>query len=261
MPTFGALAASVSDGQQHTAQLSSALRLPSCSSLSPLPVRAVSASISSFAAPSSLEFSSAASAASDSASGLAEQFKERKAESSGEETDDIQLRIQSRVFILKTVQPDEANDGSDTAASSSSAAEEQTKPEAAGGEKAAGDKRAAKSGDRWVDVGTGELHVNTYRAGGEEGAVKARLIMRADRTHRLILNTPLLPHLQQSFAMQADRYVRLASVRTAAEDETAAGGAAGGSKLVQYLLRVKGKAEALEVLECLKRVVGMVKAD
>ena len=222
----------------------------------------VSASISTFSAPSSLEFPASASAVSDSASAVAEQFKERKAESSGEETDDIHLRIQSRVFILKTVLPDDANDSSDAAASSSGAAEEKAGAEAEGGEKAAGEKRAGKSGDRWVDVGTGELHVNTYRAGGEEGAVKARLIMRADRTHRLILNTPLLLHLQQSFAMQADRYVRLASVRTAAEDEAAAAGAAtGGSRLVQYLLRVKGKAEALEVLECLKKVVGMVKAD
>jgi len=98
-------------------------------------------------------------------------------------------------------------------------------------------------------VGTGDLHINRYVTEG--GQPRARLIMRADKTHRLVLNVPLLASLASSFQLQADKYVRLASVHV--ED--------GANKVVQYLLKVKGKAEAQQVLDTLKTVTDSVKAE
>lgn len=98
-------------------------------------------------------------------------------------------------------------------------------------------------------MGTGDLHINRYVTEG--GQPRARLIMRADKTHRLVLNVPLLASLASSFQLQADKYVRLASVHV--ED--------GANKVVQYLLKVKGKAEAQQVLDTLKTVTDSVKAE
>jgi hypothetical protein len=146
------------------------------------------------------------------------------------------MRIQAKVFIMKTVtstpQPsDEAKDSSNgdsasVAPSDSLASTGEVKQ------------------DKWVDVGMGELHINTYKVGEMR---KGRLIMRADRTHRLILNTPILPHLDMSFVVHEQRYVRLASVN--AEE---------GGKLQQLLLKVKGKVEAQEIVDTLKKVVAMI---
>ncbi len=195
-------------------------------------------SISSFTAPAITSL--AAGGASDS--GVSEQFKDAKAESSGEETDEIVWKGQTKVFVMKKVtlggesklirEADEEEGGGDGAERKEEKSKEEAKEEGKAGEVV----------DKWIDVGTGELHINRYTT--DDGQQRARLIMRADKTHRLVLNVPLLKTLASSFQLQADKYVRLASVNV----EEA------GSKVVQYLLRVKGKAEAQQVLDTLKAV-------
>jgi hypothetical protein len=201
---------------------------------------ASSASTGTFTVPT-LDFTSTSQPPSE-ASAFAEQFKDKTAESSGEETDTIHLRVQAKVFLMKVASPTPAAQPEPTAATNGDAAPTATTdaPDAPDALKA-GEAKQDKQ-DRWVDVGLGELHVNTYKAGE---AVKGRLIMRAERTHRLILNTPVLPHLAQSFVVHEGKYVRLASVTEE-------------GKLQQLLLKVKGKAEATEIVEALKKVVEQI---
>ena len=176
-------------------------------------------------------------------SAFAEQFKDKTAESSGEETDTIHLRVQAKVFLMKTAstapptqqEPPAPTNGDAAPKASTDASDAADASEAAKASEAKQDRP-------WVDVGLGELHVNSYKVGE---AVKGRLIMRADRTHRLILNTAILPHLAQSFVVHEGKYVRLASVT---ED----------GKLQQLLLKVKGKTEATEIVDVLKKVVAMI---
>ena len=154
---------------------------------------------------------------------------------------------------MKSVPVQPAAEESKDTADSSSTTTTATNGEEAGktsegaesGKAASGE--GAKQQDKWVDVGLGELHINSYTA--TDGSTKGRLIMRADRTHRLILNSPILPHLAQSFMVHEQRYVRLASV---AVEEGGAG------KLQQLLLKVKGKPEATEIVEALQKVVALI---
>ena len=216
------------------------------SSFSQVAANSSTSSIASFTAPSSSSIA-AGSTATDSS--VSEQFKDKKAESSGEETDEIKWRGQTKVFVMKKVtlggesklvRDEDDEDGGSTAATG------ERKEEKA--EEAKEEGKAGEVVDRWIDVGTGELHINRYVTDG--GQHRARLIMRADKTHRLVLNVPLLASLAGTFQLQADKYVRLASVNV---DE-------GANKVVQYLLRVKGKAEAQTVLDTLKTVTDSVKA-
>ena len=207
-------------------------------SFSAVAASSTDASISSFASPS-LDFSAPAPAESYA---VPEQFKDRKAESSGEETDHIEYQVQAKVFVMKKVA---APPPSEDSKEPSSAASSPSPGTAANGDGPKKEDAAAPDSavqDRWVDVGLGELHLNTYKAA--DGSTKGRLIMRADRTHRLILNAPILPHLAQSFVVHEGRYVRLASV--SAED----------GRLQQFLLKVKGKEEATKIVDTLKDIVG-----
>ena len=185
-----------------------------------------------------LDFSSTPAPSESSA--LAEQFKDKRAESSGEEADSIHLRVQAKVFLMKPATAPTTPPASDTPAAAPTNGDETAQPAEAGDAAKAADAKQAP----WVDVGLGELHINSYTAGQ---AVKGRLIMRADRTHRLILNAPILPHLAGSFAVHEAKYVRLASVTEE-------------GRLQQLLLRVKGKAEAVEIVEAMKKVVAMIEA-
>jgi len=184
---------------------------------------------------------------------VSEQFKDKKAESSGEETDEIVWKGQTKVFVMKKVtlggeskleRADDDEDGS-SGGGGSGGAESKQQPK----EEAKEEGKAGEVVDKWVDVGTGELHINRYTT--DQHQRRARLIMRADKTHRLVLNVPLLASLASSFQLQADKYVRLASV-SVEEGET---------RVVQYLLRVKGKVEAQQVLDTLKTVTEGVTAE
>ena len=185
-------------------------------------------------------------------SAASEHFKDRKAESSGEESDLIHLRVQAKVFLMKSVPvtaaAEESKEAADpsTATNGDEAAKGTEAGDAAAKPSAAAPAEGAKQQDKWVDVGLGELHINSYKAA--DGSTKGRLIMRADRTHRLILNSPILPHLAQSFMVHEQRYVRLASVSV---EE-------GGGKLQQLLLKVKGKPEATEIVAALQKVVALI---
>ena len=224
----------------------SSFALPNAStpliSFSTVAASSSTSSIASFTAPS-ISTIAAGSTASDSSV----QFRDKKAESSGEETDEIVWKGQTKVFVMKKVtlggeselrRDEDDEDGGGGGGERKEEKKEEAKEEGKAGEVV----------DKWIDVGTGELHINRYVT--ESSQRRARLIMRADKTHRLVLNVPLLASLASSFQLQADKYVRLASVNV---EE-------GANKVVQYLLRVKGKAEAQQVLDTLKAVTDSVKA-
>lgn len=151
----------------------------------------------------------------EASAGPNEEFKGKQAESSGEEKDEIQHRQQCKVFTMKVVADAVADDKADDAKSSTAS--------------------TAQPQPKWVEIGSGELHVNIYVGSNEKRM--ARLIMRTDKTHRLVLNTPLVPSLAHSFTLQGDKYVKIASI----DPET--------TNLVQYLFKVGTKQDAKTLLE------------
>lgn len=48
----------------------------------------------------------------------------------------------------------------------------------------------------WKERGTGTLKLNTAEADGKPSVKKARLILRVDGTHNLVLNTPIFKEFQ-----------------------------------------------------------------
>ncbi|GAA6036620.1 hypothetical protein JCM8097_001255 [Rhodosporidiobolus ruineniae] len=95
---------------------------------------------------------------------------------------------------------------------------------------------------QWKERGTGPLRVNQVREGKrkEEGSeaekVGARLVMRADATHRLLLNAPLF----KEFVIEVsnDKYVRF----TALQDDTP----------VSYMLRTGNPAAAQNLVQAVR---------
>jgi len=72
---------------------------------------------------------------------------------------------------------------------------------------------------RYVECGRGELRLNRNR----EGKPFARVLMRADKTHRVVLNSPIIQDMK--FNLQDDKYLRFASIDT-------------DGKVAVYLLKV-----------------------
>ncbi|GAA5857027.1 hypothetical protein JCM8547_007923 [Rhodosporidiobolus lusitaniae] len=76
---------------------------------------------------------------------------------------------------------------------------------------------------QWKERGTGPIRVNESRKeGGEGGKGSGRLVMRADATHRLLLNAPLFREF--SIEVSNDKYVRFTVIE--------------GSEPVSYMLRL-----------------------
>lgn len=65
----------------------------------------------------------------------------------------------------------------------------------------------------WSELGVGELHVNLWEDRSSGAAKKcARLVLRADKTRRLVLNVPLLPLLRSHLSRATPKQIQVASV-------------------------------------------------
>jgi hypothetical protein len=110
--------------------------------------------------------------------GPKEEFKDKKAEASGEETDQLLLKVNSaKVYTLKAVEGKEGDEG--------------------------GTVKATK----FVESGAGELRLNKYTVGG---TLKCRCVLRAEKTQRLVLNAPLVKGMGKE--LQGEKFVRFTSV-------------------------------------------------
>ncbi|GAA5826915.1 hypothetical protein JCM11251_002159 [Rhodosporidiobolus azoricus] len=84
---------------------------------------------------------------------------------------------------------------------------------------------------QWKERGTGPLRMNQSRKAAEGEKLSARLVMRADATHRLLLNAPLFPEF--FIEVSNEKYVRFTVIE--------------GAEPVSYMLRT-GNAAAAETL-------------
>lgn len=94
---------------------------------------------------------------------------------------------------------------------------------------------------RWVESGVGELHVNTRP---HQGDIIGRLVLRLDKTHRLVLNAPLFVGME--IALQEEKHVKFGSKDL-------------DGKFCAFLLRFKSKAEATLVKAEVDSVLKLLK--
>jgi len=95
---------------------------------------------------------------------------------------------------------------------------------------------------RYVECGRGELRLNRNR----EGKPFARVLMRADKTHRVVLNSPIIQDMK--FNLQDDKYLRFASIDT-------------DGKVAVYLLKFANKAQAQEAFSHMDALVKYVSSN
>lgn len=97
--------------------------------------------------------------------------------------------------------------------------------------------------EKWQECGKGELHVNQADVAGKRSA---RFVMRADKTHRVVLNAPIPAGLKA--VLQNDKFVKFASLDWTQE----------GAPLSQFLLRFPGKTEATAALSSVEASASFV---
>jgi hypothetical protein len=123
-----------------------------------------------------------------------EAFKNKTKEASGEENDKILLKIQTKVYQLKTMEKQiEATEEGATATAATAATPAATTATAG--------SAAAPTETRYVEIGVGELHLNLIE--DDSTKKRARMILRADKTQRLVLNTPIFEAMQ--YSMQVNK--------------------------------------------------------
>eukprot|EP00808_Paulinella_micropora_P001147 g26871.t1 len=93
---------------------------------------------------------------------------------------------------------------------------------------------------KFVEIGNGDLYINTY---DEEGKMKARMVLRAERTQRLVLNCPVFKDMVHE--AQGDKYVKFMSNDL-------------DGKLQLYLLKVGNKAAVTSVLNGIKQALAKI---
>lgn len=149
---------------------------------------------------------SAASFGNTTADPTKEEFKDRKQDPSGEEGDTrIYSLAGTKVFSLKTTFEN---------------------PE---GET---DEAKGKKTTKWVECGTGELHINTYTL---QGVKKARIILRAEKTHRLVVNAPIYKEMMDSAKLEGEKFCRVSSTDLE-------------GKPCSYLFKVKHKTDVSAII-------------
>ncbi len=97
----------------------------------------------------------------------------------------------------------------DDEAGSSDAAASKTNGKSSAAAAASNGAAAGNSTEqKYVEVGSGELHINKFKS--SDGSLCARLVLRAEKVQRLVVNAPLLKGM--SFGMQQEKYVRFISL-------------------------------------------------
>jgi len=189
-------------------------------------------SFSSFEATSSSDFSTGdtkfdgneTQALSSAPSEHAELFKGKEKEASGEEGDQVRHTVTVKLYQQKLVPKK-------IASAAGSEAEPATETSAEGVEKEL----------RYVESGSGELHVNVLTKDGI--ITSGRLVLRMDKTQRLLLNAGILPSMKP---IMEDKWVRFSSV----SPETL--------KLEHYGLKLRTKEEATALSREINEVIKLL---
>mmetsp|Transcript_2600 Transcript_2600/g.4915 ORF Transcript_2600/g.4915 Transcript_2600/m.4915 type:complete len:427 (+) Transcript_2600:29-1309(+) len=139
------------------------------------------------------------------------EFKDKKRESTGEEGDTRVFSMpQTKVFVLTEIPKEDQEEGKKT--------------------------------QKYVEKGQGELHLNTLVL---EGKKKARLVLRADKTQRLVLNAPLYSDTKPE--TQAEKFVRFVSIDA-------------DGKPCSYLLRFKNKSDRGLLFSKMEETIKVIEA-
>eukprot|EP01006_Ploeotia_vitrea_P052578 TRINITY_DN67704_c7_g3_i1.p1 TRINITY_DN67704_c7_g3~~TRINITY_DN67704_c7_g3_i1.p1 ORF type:complete len:455 (+),score=267.59 TRINITY_DN67704_c7_g3_i1:152-1516(+) len=138
----------------------------------------------------------------------------------GDDKDETLHKVDCKVFRLRTAEEQ---------AEVAKEAEEADK---------AGKKTKKNKSPQWKECGQGALHVNLM------SNKKGRMVLRVEKTHRLVLNTPIFAKMQAK--KQGDKYVVFASF----EEQ---------NKPVTYLLKFKSKTAADGALQAIEKCKTMVK--
>jgi hypothetical protein len=96
---------------------------------------------------------------------------------------------------------------------------------------------------KYVEMGAGELHINTFDL---EGKKKARMVLRAEKTQRLVLNAAINEKII-NVSQPSEKHVRFHSFDL-------------DGKLATFLLKFPGKNESLEVIKNINKAVEFTKA-
>jgi len=136
-----------------------------------------------------------------------EEFKNKAPEPSGTEKDVTIFRIPTTVYLMSKVES-KAEDG--------------------------------KEAMKFVENGEGELKINTIQEGDKK---LARVVLRVEKTQRLVLNAPLFPKM--TLHLQGDKYVKFCSNDLE-------------GKPAVYLLRFKNKTESTQVQEYMQKAIAFV---
>jgi len=139
-----------------------------------------------------------------------EEFKNKAPEPSGTEKDVTIYKLPTTVYLLSKVES-KTEDGAEK-----------------------------KEAMKFVECGEGELKVNTINDGGKK---LARVVLRVEKTQRLVLNAPLFSGM--TLGLQGDRYVKFCSNDLE-------------GKAAVYLLRFKNKTESTQAKEHMEKAIAFI---
>jgi len=148
-------------------------------------------------------------------------FQPIEDQKSGEEKDKLLHKIHTKVYTLKQVPI--------------------VKPTEIGDMKK--DASPPKMKDKYVESGSGDLRINVRE---DDGKTQARMVLRVDKTQRLVLNAPIFPEML--FNIEGEKYIRFTSNDL------------NGDSAV-FLLRFRNQTESSEVYSYIQKCISMIKTN
>lgn len=137
-----------------------------------------------------------------------ELFKDSKPVSAGDENDTTHLNVVAQLYELKAEESKDDNE---------------------------------KPKSKFVLSGKGELHLNTYS--NENGKILGRMIMRREKTHKLLLNEPIFPKLKHT--LENDTYIRIITLTS-------------DKKIKTILLRFANPEDSNSASKVLEKIISQV---
>lgn len=137
----------------------------------------------------------------------------------------------------------EAHIESEVTAAATGAPASATAP-AAGAAATATPAAPTKTITKFVEIGTGELHVNTVDDPSTK-KTRGRLVLREDRTKRNVLNAPIF--VSMVYKLETDKFVKFHSLDL-------------DGKMATFLLKFKEKSQAQEVMNTIEFCLDMIKS-
>lgn len=148
------------------------------------------------------------------------EFKHATAEKTGEENDEVHLKMPTKVYQLRSV-PIVADVHVEGEVNAAAAASSGAAPQPAA---AAAPAPEVKTQTKYVEIGSGELHVNSVEDQSTK-KTRARMVLREDRTKRNVLNAPLFTGMV--YKMEGEKFLKMMSLDL-------------DGKLATFLLKVSG---------------------